>query len=406
MASRSAGHSLSRWARSPFPIQRRELLLIFVFWTFIAVLTSANRLLDLRGQSFRAPPASAATMLAFVDAYLWALLTPAIFWLASRFSFEGSTRWRRVLMYFLVGVVVALFVASVVDLVRDAVMPPPPRRRSAGGGGGGLRGGGLFLFGGPPRLWALNDLVIYMGVLAAGIARHFSLGYRAHEQESVRLQAQLAEARLDALRRQLDPHFLFNTLNAISALVERDPRGVRRMIARLSELLRRSIDRPPEPENELSTELELLDQYLDIMRIRFQGRLQVETRIDPAVRDALVPSLVLQPIVENAVVHGVARVEGAGRIDIEASRDDGVVVFRVRDTGPGVDGRQPERAGGVGIRNTLARLEQLYGDDASFTLRSGETGGAVAELRIPYHTRADLRVTDHTDRPASDRGAA
>jgi signal transduction histidine kinase len=402
MASRSAGQSFARWARSPFPIQRRELLLIFVFWTFIAVLTSANRLLDLRGQSFRAPPASAATALAFVDAYLWALLTPVIFWLASRFSLEGTVRWRRIAMYFVVGVVVALVVSSLVDLVRDSVMPAPPRRRGpgGGGGGGGPRGGGLFLFGGPPRLWALNDLVIYMGVLAAGIARNFSMRARTHEQEAIRLEAQLAEARLDSLRRQLDPHFLFNTLNAISALVERDPRGVRRMIARLSDLLRRSIERPPEPENELSTELELLDQYLDIMRIRFQGRLQVEQRIDPDVRNALVPSLVLQPIVENAVVHGVARLQGEGRIGIEAARDNGAVVFRVSDNGPGVGGEPPDGSegggGGVGIRNTLARLEQLYGDDASFTLRAVESGGTVAELRLPYHTRADLRVAGHT----------
>jgi LytS/YehU family sensor histidine kinase len=339
-------------------------------------------------------------MLAFVDAYLWALLTPAIFWLASRFSFEGGVRWRRILMYLVVGVVVALFVASVVDVIRDAVMPPPPRRR-----GGGPRGGGLFILG-APSIWALNDLVIYMGVLAAGIARDFSLRYRAHEQEAIRLRAQLAEARLDALRRQLDPHFLFNTLHAVSSLVERDPRGVRRMVARLSEMLRRSIEQSPEPETELSAELELLDQYLEIMRIRFQGRLAIETRIDPAVRDALVPSLVLQPIVENAVVHGVARSQGGGRIDIEAARDDGAVVFRVRDSGPGIDSSQPVSAGGVGIRNTRERLEQLYGDAASFTLRSNDGGGAVAELRLPYHTRADLRVAGHAGAGSPDRGAA
>jgi LytS/YehU family sensor histidine kinase len=260
-------------------------------------------------------------------------------------------------------------------------------------------------FGGP-RLWLLNDLVIYMGVLAAGVARDFSLRYRAREQEAVRLRAQLAESRLDALRRQLDPHFLFNTLHAISSLVERDPRGVRRMIARLSELLRRSIEGSPQPETALSAELELLDQYLDIMRIRFQGRLQVETRIDPGVRDALMPSFVLQPIVENAVVHGVARVQGAGRIDIEATRDGDAVVFVVRDNGPGVTSEQPATASGVGIRNTLARIEQLYGDAASFTLKAGETGGAIAELRIPYHSRADLRVADHAGAPAADRGAA
>jgi hypothetical protein len=172
MTASSAGHAFVRWSRSPFPIRRREVLLVFVFWTFIAVLTSANRLLDLRGQSFRAPPASAATMLAFVDAYLWALLTPAIFWLASRFSLERGIRWQRVIMYFAIGLVVAMLVASLVDLARDIALPPPPRR------GRGAGRGGLFPFGGP-RLWLLNDLVIYMGVLAAGIARDFSLRYRA-----------------------------------------------------------------------------------------------------------------------------------------------------------------------------------------------------------------------------------
>jgi hypothetical protein len=131
MDDSSAAQPLARWTRSPFPIQRRELVLIFVFWTFIAFLTSANRLLDLRGQSFRAPPASAATILAFVDAYLWALLTPAIFWLASRFTFEGAVRWRRVAMYFALGIVVALFVASFVDLVRE-LSCRPVRRVAAG----------------------------------------------------------------------------------------------------------------------------------------------------------------------------------------------------------------------------------------------------------------------------------
>jgi sensor histidine kinase YesM len=171
-------------------------------------------------------------------------------------------------------------------------------------------------------------------------------------------------------------------------------------------MLRHSIEQAPEPETELSAELELLDQYLEIMRIRFQGRLQVETRIDPSLRDALVPSLVLQPIVENAVVHGVARLAGAGRIDIDAARDDGAVVFRVTDNGPGVDAGQTAGSDGVGIRNTRERLEQLYGDAASFTLRSGDAGGAVAELRLPYHTRADLRVAGHADEGTADRGAA
>ena len=226
----------------------------------------------------------------------------------------------------------------------------------------------------------------------------------------MRLQAQLAEARLDALRRQLDPHFLFNTLHAVSSLVERDPRGVRRMITRLSELLRHSIEVSGEPEVPLRQELELLGRYLDIMPVRFQGRLEVETRVDDRALDALVPNLILQPLVENAIKHGVEQLTGPGRICIEAEHADGQVVLRVRDNGPGVDGGVPAgaplatRPGRVGLRNTVARLEQLYGTEQRFTLRLAEDGGAVAEVRLPYHTRTDLRVAELSAHGGSARG--
>jgi two-component sensor histidine kinase len=379
---------------------RRELALVFAFWTFFAVLTAANRALDPRGQGFRSTVSWAWVLLAFVESYLWALLTPLIFWMASRFSVREGSRTASVLLYLLAGVAIALLLDAIMDVLRGAVLPPlrPPGRGRLGPprGGGGP-------FGTLRRLWVLNDLVIYMGVLAAGLARDFSLRYRARQQdaarlsaEAARLEAQLAEARLDALRRQLDPHFLFNTLNAISSLVERDPRGVRRMISRLGELLRHSIEGGTAQEIPLERELELLERYIDIMRIRFQGRLEVETHTEPLAREALVPNLILQPIVENAIKHGVSKVEGTGRIDISAAREGEELVVRVRDNGPGL-GRAAEpfesRDGeGVGHRNTVARLGELYGDAWHFSLSPGESGGAVAELRIPYHTAAELRA--------------
>src|SRR5690606_13258006 len=171
------------------------------------------------------------------------------------------------------------------------------------------------------RLSFLRDLIIYLAVLAAGIAREYFLRYQARQAETVRLQAhaaqlqaQLARARLEALRMQINPHFLFNTLHAVSSLVERDPRGVRRMIAHLSELLRSTLDGPGEQEVTLEKELGFLQRYMEIMRVRFQGRLEVEVDAGAEVLRALVPNLILQPVVENAIKHGTSRVLSTGRI--------------------------------------------------------------------------------------------
>ena len=249
---------------------------------------------------------------------------------------------------------------------------------------------------GPP-IWfgILNALVLYLGVLAAGLARTYSRRYQLRRVQAARrearLEAQLAEARLDALRRQLDPHFLFNTLNTVSALLERDPRGVRRMIMRLSELLRHSFEGGGEPEVELRAELALLTRYVEIMQVRFQGRLTVETRVDEHVLDALVPSMILQPLVENAIKHGVEQMTGSGmgRIEIEAELDGDMLLLRVRDNGPGISDAVARREG-VGLRNTIERLEQLYGTEQRFSLLPAPTGGMIAEIMLPYHVRAAM----------------
>jgi sensor histidine kinase YesM len=222
------------------------------------------------------------------------------------------------------------------------------------------------------RFRFVNQLLIYFAVLAAGYAREYFLRETA-------LRTQLAEARLDALRAQINPHFLFNTLNAIAALVERDPAGVRRMIARLGDLLRRTIESSGTATVPLREEIDFLRRYIEIMEIRFQGRLHTVLKIDDEALDVIVPSLVLQPLVENALEHGASRVEGEGRIEISAHRNGGDLVLQVRDNGPGV------RAGseGIGLTNTRARLEQIYGPRASLRLESPREGGAVATITIP-----------------------
>jgi two-component system, LytTR family, sensor kinase len=363
-----------------FPLTRRELALVAAFWSCYALLMVAARVFD-SGPGPRLEWRSGPVVTTLAEALCWALLTPGIFRMAARLGGEG----RRPAVSAAVFVVAGIGIATLLSLAGDALRaasPPPP---------GGPRGGGPHR--GPP-IWFgfLNALVIYAGVLAAGLARAYSLRFRARRELAADLQAQLAGAQLDALRRQLDPHFLFNTLNAISSLVERDPRGVRRMIARLSELLRYSLEGGDDPEIPLRQEIELLGRYLDIMQVRFQGRLEVTQRVEEAALDALVPALVLQPLVENAIRHGIEKLEGEGRVAIEATVEGSSLVLRVRDNGPGSvpaarDGRQ-----GVGLSNTTARLERLYGTDQHFALVSLEEGGTMAEVRLPLRREAVVRA--------------
>ena len=397
-----SGHeALTDGHRRGFPLRRTELLLIFAFWTVLAVLTAASRLIDPRGPMLRFSP-STPVAIAFAESYLWALLTVLIFWLSSRVSLEPrGNRFGRVLLFIGVGLATAMLVDVAMHLFREAVLDLPSPR--------GRRGPPITWRTGLARLWFLDDLIVYFAVLAAGIARDIFARYRARHDETVRLtaqaaqlHAQLAEARLAVLSAQLNPHFLFNTLHAVSSLVERDPRGVRRMIARLSELLRVTLEGTSEQEIPLSRELELLRLYLDIMEVRFQGKLDLDIDPDDDVMDALVPSFVLQPLVENAVLHGVSKVEGAGRIELRARRDGDDLVVTVRDNGPGLTATTPADesgahprgpgGGGVGLRTTRARLEQLYGAEFTLSLRAGPGAGAVAEVVLPYHTAADLHA--------------
>jgi len=370
-------------------LTRPEILLIFGFWTLIAILSSANVFLDPRGREIiQSGQVLQRIALAFAESGVWAVLTPLVFRIASRYTVERANWVGRVVLYVGVGLLIAIFVDTVTDFLRYTLMSPPPAQ-VANEVAPATR---------VRHLWFMNEFTVYIAILAAGFARNYFLRYRARREEAstlqaqaAQLQAQLADARLAALRMQLNPHFLFNTLHAISALVERDPRGVRRMIARLSELLRATLD-ADDQEVPLHQELTFTERYLEIMQIRFQGHLQVETQVEADVREALVPNLILQPLVENAVKHGVSKINGAGRIEISARRVNESLVLSLRDNGPAIDG-ETSPIEGIGLSNTRARLAQLYGTAQSLTLRPAETGGLIAEVSLPFHTGADLRAT-------------
>jgi two-component system, LytTR family, sensor kinase len=226
------------------PLSRTELLLILGFWSLIGILTSANYLIEPRAHGPWLPLVPfAATMVTFSNSLMWCAVTPAIIWVASRLPLE-RTRWPTRLMLLVMGLTLAIVIDLATSFVRTHLFYPSTPISPDMAAIARLR-----------RLWFVNDFIVFVAVLAAGFARNYFWRYQVRREESVRLQAQaaqlqaqLADARLSALRMQLNPHFLFNTLHAVSALVERDPRGVRRMIARLSELLRTSLDEADEPE--------------------------------------------------------------------------------------------------------------------------------------------------------------
>jgi len=384
------------------PLSRTELLGIFAFWTLLALLTAANRLADQRDLSFSAVPHGVPIALAFQQMYLWALLTPVVFWLAGWFNADHRQTWVKVLVLIAVGIVIAFTVDSINSaLVRVFEGSPAPGRGFGRGGRHGPPGGPALVFSVLRGPMILNHFLLFFGVLAAGFARDYFFRFRARERETALLQTQLAEAKLSALHAQLNPHFLFNTLNAVSSLVERDPRGVRRMIARLSELLRYTLDAGTEHEVVLSQELSFLDRYLEIMQIRFQDKLEIDIQIGDAARDALVPSLILQPLVENAVKHGVDKIAGPGKIAIRARREVDQLVLTVSDNGPGPSRIAKLDDAGVGLANTRQRLEQLYGSAQSLTLAEAPDGGTIARIGIPYRTREELRTVLVSDAQAN-----
>jgi signal transduction histidine kinase len=229
---------------------------------------------------------------------------------------------------------------------------------------------------------AISEIIAFGSVAGVLHAAEFYRRYRERETLSLQLQARLSDAQLRVLRAQLNPHFLFNTLNAATALIHRDPDAADAMLTRLGELLRLTLRADPSHEMTLHEELELLERYLAIMRIRFADRVTVESHVDDGVADALVPSFILQPIVENAFEHGVSKMQRPARIDISAATVGEALVLTVKDDGPGPH----EGAGaglGVGLANTRRRLTELYGSAGELRLLAPEGGGTVVEVRLP-----------------------
>ena len=248
-----------------------------------------------------------------------------------------------------------------------------------------------------------GNVITYWAVLGMQSGFRYYRGFQERELHASELKAQLVKAQLSALKMQLQPHFLFNTLNAIMVLVrQQHGRQAEEMLARLSDLLRCVLEDVEAQQIPLRRELEYLRLYLSIEQVRFQDRLSIAISADDAALDAAVPHMGLQPIVENAVRYGVGRVAAAGTIRISAVRSGETLIIKVADNGPGLGNGDLAEGCGIGLANTRARLHQLYGDAASLTVENGEPG-VVATMTVPYQivgetAGIDLHAFDSSDR--------
>jgi sensor histidine kinase YesM len=312
-----------------------------------------------------------------VGSLLLGLWTPTIFWLARRFPFERR-RWPlRSLQHLLLSIAFGLLQLGVQGTILHALGIFPMYMKTP-------IAAIVFLL-----IIGFHETVLtYWMLIGIQHAWQYYCRYQEGEKEALRLelraselQSQLTQAQLGALKMQLQPHFLFNTLNAITVLIrQRKSLEAERTIAQFSDLLRLVLEDVDSQEVPLRRELTFLKLYLSIEEVRFQDRLRVETVIDPATLDANVPHMILQPIVENAIRHGIGRSSSAGRIVIRSSQSSEGLQIAVEDDGPGLPPDFSSRDHGVGLANTRARLRQLYGDAAELRFHSGEKVGTIVTI--------------------------
>jgi two-component system, LytTR family, sensor kinase len=313
---------------------------------------------------------------------VWALLTPVVFAVARRVPIHPGRVLSGLAAHLPIAVgFIALHtfitgpLAYLLGIIPDHVVGDAPTL--------------LSVFGTVLRGNISADLLIYSLLVAIHHVAVFGSAARLRDVQASQLETQLARARLDALQMQLQPHFLFNTLHAVSALMDRDVAAARRMLTRLGELLRLSLTSPETQEVVVEDELAFLGRYIDIQRMRFHDRLVVNVDVDPGTRRAMVPRLLMQPLVENAIRHGIATRTGPGRIAVNVVRENGQLHLSVTDNGRGLPpGGMNSIRFGVGLRNTRARLEHLYGSEQRFELIDAPGGGTIASVRIPFREGA------------------
>ncbi|MFP2906092.1 sensor histidine kinase [Pyxidicoccus sp. 3LFB2] len=358
---------------TPLKWNWRLWALIFGGWSVVGALTLLQGWMAAWAAGGPTPDTRSVQGLV-VDVWLWALMTPFIFACIRRFPLVRP----QVLRNLGINLVLSVFFWVLDVVVMDAVSPwvgatPTPL--------GVLLARRFFIC-----------IFSYFALAGIGHALRFHGLYVERRVRASELESQLLHAQFLALQMQLRPHFLFNSLNTISGLIRTgDPRGAIQMTAGLADLLRAVLRSDGTQEVPLREELDFVERYLRVEKLRFHERLRTRIEVAPDAQEALVPQLLLQPLVENAVRHGVRTGEGESRVDVQVTREEGMLWLRVRDTGEGLAAREnasPEPGvpteGGIGLANTRARLRNLYGDAYRLELMPAEGGGALVQVAIPF----------------------
>jgi sensor histidine kinase YesM len=306
------------------------------------------------------------------DWYAWAILAPLILYLAERFPIRRSVLTHSVAFHIVAGAIVS-FIQILVHTLFDQILMHHYLSVNA------LKEAGTAFF---ARTYHFGLLVYWLMVIVQNAAQY----YRDQALQASQLESRLAQAQLNSLKMQMQPHFLFNTLHAISSLMHDDMKSAEKMIARLSELLRTSLKNGNLHEVRLGEELQFLQLYLDIEKIRFGDRLQIQIDVQPSILNSFVPNLILQPIVENSIRHGIGNRRGTGTIRVLGERQNHSVLLQIQDNGGGIQGELRE---GVGLSNIRGRLNQLYGERQSMELKNAN-GGLLVRLVLPYHEQTTL----------------
>lgn len=347
----------------------------FCVWTSLGFFFALRTYLG--ALQANAPVSWKATLSGYLaDFYLWGLVSPLIFRLARRFELRARLP-RNLFIHAGLSILFSFVVLSAAapiywyfgypNLTRNPTLLTLVRNSAF-------------------SVYYLHlGLTIYWATLIVAHASHYYRDLREGEARAGQLAAQLAQAQLQALKMQIHPHFLFNTLNSIAALLHKDLEAADRMIARLGDFLRLTLKRSDAQTVDFGQELQFLKCYLDIEHTRFQDRLNVELEIEAQALGILVPNLILQPIVENAIRHGIARQTIAGRVTIRAFKRQDRLIMQVEDNGPGLGNGKPfgNLSGGIGLSNTRARLQQFYGEDYDLEITNAAARGVLVTLDIP-----------------------
>lgn len=360
--------------RLPFKRPGKGWLLIFAYYNFHAFFLFSYHYLDFVSRDIHVSP-----WIPFIEeltgTYGGFVLLPYLIWVARRFPFHKNN-WLRPLAAHIAALILYSFAHTSWNAVTRWIIFP-------------LVGLGHYDYGSMPARYLMEfsgDVLSWIALVGVVYLFDYYTQSKRRELQTAQLEASLAQSQLQNLRLQMEPHFLFNSLNAISATMYEDVRAADEMISALSNLLRNSLNSSRAQEVSLEEELRLLEHYLAVMRARFEDRLVVNLEVESDAREALVPSLLLQPLVENSIRHGMDPKASSLHIEVSAKREGESLSLTVRDDGRGLpDGGKVALRKGIGLGNTESRLEALYGSAHKLEWKTSLGGGFLVTLEIPYH---------------------